>query len=224
MSREVELKLKEFQQKQAEQFYKRKEEDLKTWGLASKKEGNIETPIVVTDEEYEALVKANSSMGTNRNTVAILLNALALAVLISGVIVGFVIKNINPELGFVYLSLSVVAGIVLAAILKGIAEAVKLLQRLIDLKPVDIPGEMKKAAPAQPPVIIPVQMTGEQPQPVYYQPPQQPPVYQQVYQQPVYQQPVYQQPVYPQGYAPQPQPTQEGYTPSAFEDSQLSFE
>ena len=54
MLEQVELKIQELQKAQAEEYYKKKEADLRTWGLVSKKENGKSTPLVVTDQEYDA--------------------------------------------------------------------------------------------------------------------------------------------------------------------------
>ena len=74
-----------------------------------------------------------------------------------------------------------------STVLGGLAEAIKLLQQLIDDKPLDVPNEFKHKNPAsyQQPMY---QQTVYQAPPVY-QPPvyQAPPVYQPQYQQPAQQ-------------------------------------
>lgn len=232
MLEQVELKIQELQKRQAEEYYKRKDADLTAWGLTTKKDGKKSTPIIVTDEEYEALIEASNGLGrSGRNPVAITLNVLSVIAMILGVAGGFVVKGFAEELGFVYLTLTILGCGVIALIFRGLAEAIRLLQQLVDNRPTVIPEEQKaayeaekaakkkpakeKAQPEQPTVY---QQSAAQ-QPVYVQQPvyAQQPVYQQgtgvqpVYvQQPAYpqgaptQQAVYiQQPVYPQGVAPQ---------------------
>lgn len=197
MLEQVELKMQELQKAQAEEYYKKKESDLRSWGLVSKKEGGKVTPLVVTDEEYDALIKASNGVGkSGRNSIAALLNALAVAVIVVAVIAGFVLEALVDELGFVYMSISFVIGIVFAAILKGVAEAVRLLQQLVDDKPLRIPTEAarKTEAAAKPQRVVAVSTPNVQ-QPVVVQ--EQAFVYQQIPQQPVTQ-PVYQPMMYQQ--------------------------
>ncbi len=218
MLKQVEMKLQELNKKKAEQYYKKKETDLETWGLTARKG---EPPVVVTDEEYEALVKASNGL-TSRNGVAILLNIVAVTVLIFSIIGAFLLNVLSEESGFFYSIVLVICGIVFTTILGGLAEAIKLLQQLIDDKPSEIPGEYKvkqstvvqqNAAPQQPPTLYQQQSVYQQP-PVY-----QPPQYQQqnAYQQPTYQQapPVYQQPQY------QPSQYQPPYTPPSFDEDDI---
>lgn len=218
MLEQVELKIQELQKAQAEEYYKKKEADLRSWGLVSKKENGKVTPLVVTDEEYDALIKASNGVGkSGRNTIAVLLNALAIAVILVAVIAGFVLEALADELGFVYMSLSFVIGIVFAALLKGVAEAVRLLQQLVDEKPIRIPTEAarKTEAAAKPQRVVAVSTPNVQ-QPIVVQ--EQAFTYQQAPQQPVMPQPVYQPVIFQQvPYQPAPQqaPQQPQYQPPA---------
>lgn len=231
MLEQVELKIQELQKAQAEEYYKKKEEDLRSWGLVSKKENGKVTPLVVTDEEYDALIKASNGVGkSGRNTIAVLLNALSIAVIVVAVIAGFVLESLVDELSFVYMSLSFVIGIIFAAILKGVAEAVRLLQQIVDDKPIRIPTEAarKTQAAAKPQRVVAVSTPNTQ-QPVVVQ--EQAVVYQQAPQQipqPVVQ-PVYQPIMYQMPYQPMPQqapqqsqykaPYQPEYSSQRFEES-----
>ena len=225
MLEQVELKIQELQKAQAEEYYKKKEADLRSWGLVSKKENGKVTPIVITDEEYDALIKASNGVGkSGRNSIAVLLNALAVSVIVVAAISGFVLESFSDELGFVYMSLSFVIGIVFAAILKGVAEAVRLLQQLVDDKPIRIPTEAarKTESAAKPQRVVAVSTPNAQ-QPIVVQ--EQAIVYQQATQQVVPQQPapqqqipqpVYQPVMYQQvPYQPMPQqaPQQPQYQP-----------
>ena len=232
MLEQVQAKIQELQKIQAEEYYKKKEADLRAWGLVAKKENGKVTPIIVTDEEYNALIKASNGVGkSGRNGVAVILNALAIAVIVVAAIAGFVLESLSAELGFVYMSLCFVAGIVFAALLKGVAEAVRLLQQIIDEKPVQAPTEAARRTDVPRPekvVAVPASELQQgfvvQEQTVVYQPapqavpqsmpqpmqqmPYQPVMYQQVPYQQAPQQPVYQQVPY------QPQ-----YSAHPFEDS-----
>ena len=225
MLEQVKLKIQELEKAQAEEYYKKKEADLRNWGLVSKKENGKVTPLVVTDQEYDALIKASNGVGrSGRNSIAVLLNALAVAVIVVAVIAGFVLEALSDELGFVYMSLSFVIGLVFAAILKGVAEAVRLLQQIVDEKPIRIPTEAarKTENAAKPQRVVAVQTPDiqnpiiVQEQTIAYQQPVQPapqpipqPVYPYMYYQPVPVQQMPQQPVQP---VPQPQ-YQESYQP-----------
>lgn len=213
MLQKVEFKLQELNKKKAEQYYKKKEADLEAWGLTAKKG---EPPIIVTDEEYDALVKAGNGV-SSRNSVATLLNVMAIVTIIFGIIGGFIANALLGDKGFFYAILMVVVSIILATVLGGVSEAIKLLQQLIDDKPLEVPKEfkVKQSEPAQQPVIVqpvaPPVMYQQQVQQTY-----QPPV------QPVYQPPVYQPPVYTQ--APSYTPSyQSSFTQPSFEDKDDPF-
>lgn len=228
MLEQVQAKIAELQKIQAEEYYKKKEADLRAWGLVAKKENGKVTPIIVTDEEYNALIKASNGVGkSGRNSIAVLLNALSIGVIVVAAIAGFVLESLSAELGFVYMSLCFVVGIVFAAILKGVAEAVRLLQQIIDEKPIQAPTEVARRTDVPKPQKVVTVPTTElqqgfvvQEQTVVYQQPTQgvpqpmpqmpyqPVMYQQVPYQPVPQQQVYQQPQY------QPQ-----FSAHPFEDS-----
>lgn len=228
MLEQVQAKIEELQKIQAEEYYKKKEADLRAWGLVAKKENGKVTPIIVTDEEYNALIKASNGVGkSGRNSVAVLLNALAIAVIVVAAIAGFVLESLSAELGFVYMSICFVVGIVFAALLKGVAEAVRLLQQIIDEKPVQAPTEVTRRTDVPKPQKVVAVPTGDLQQGfvvqeqtvVYQQPPQpvpqpapqpmqqvpyQPVMYQQVPYQAVPQQPVYQQVPYQPQYSVNP--------------------
>ena len=234
---QVQAKIQELQKIQAEEYYKKKEADLRSWGLVAKKENGKTTPIVVTDEEYNALIKASNGVGkSGRNGIAILLNALSLSVLVVAAIAGFVLESLSDELGFVYMSLCFVVGIVFAAILKGVAEAVRLLQQIIDEKPIQAPTEAARRTDVPAPQKVVTVPVSDPQQPIFVQEPTV--VYQQAPQpipqpapqpapqapyQPVYQQVPYQQPIQPQPAPQQPMmyqqvPYQPTYTSYPFEE------
>ena len=195
MLQQVEAKLQELNKKKAEEYYKKKESDLEIWGLTSKKG---EPPLIVSDEEYDALVKASNGL-SSRNGVAVLLNIVSITTIIFSFIGAFLYYILADSNQLFYAVLIIICGIILSTVLGGLAEAIKLLQQLIDDKPLDVPNEFKHKNPAS-----------------YQQPMYQQPVYQQtVYQAP----PVYQPPVYqaPPVYQPQyQQPAQQAEDASSF--------
>lgn len=243
MLEQVQGKIEELQKVQAEEYYKKKESDLRSWGLVSKKENGKVTPIIVTDEEYAALIKASNGVSkTSRNSIAVLLNALSIATIVVAAIAGIVLEALVDELSFVYMSVAFVIGIVFAAVLKGVSEAIRLLQQIVDDKPIKAPTEaMRKTDVPKPERIVTVQNPATQQsvvieeQPIIYHQTSQPalapqpapqPMQQMPYQapyQPQYQ-PSYQPPYQPQ-YQPQyQQPTmppqhQPGYSTQRFEES-----
>lgn len=221
MLEQVDLKIKELKKRQTEEYYKKKDADLRAWGLTTKKDGKKEIPIIVTDDEYEALIKASNGVGaTGRNTVAIALNVLSVTIVIVGAIIASVVAALAENLGFVYFSLIFAGSVALGLIAKGIGEAVRLLQQILDQRTTTIITEEQKAVyeqekaakegtQTQPPVVYTTQPAYPQ-QPVYQQGQ---PVYPQQQGQPVYpQQTVYAQPVFVQPYpqqAPAAQPPQQ---------------
>lgn len=209
MLEQVENKILELKKIQAEEYYKKKDADLQSWGLTYKTDGNKQTPIIVTDEEYEALIKASNGVDRiGRNPYAKTLSALSYVAAAIGAVSGAIVAAFSDELAFVYFTLCLIAGLVVAVIFKGMGEIIRLLQQLIDSKPNEKPedivltaeqvkAQQKKKSSKQP---APQQQAPQQPvaQPTVYQPvyttyPGGPAVYTQ--QQPVY---VYQQPVQPQ--------------------------
>lgn len=210
MLEQVENKILELKKIQAEEYYKRKDADLQSWGLTYKTDGNKVTPIIVTDEEYEALIKASNGVDrVGRNPFAKTLNVLAYISAGAGALSGAVVAALSDELAFVYFTLCLVAGLVVGVIFKGMSEILKLLQQIIDSKPNEKPEDLalaaeqaktqqKKAPQAKEQPVQPQVQVQPQPQQAVYQPvfttyPGGPAVYSQ--QPPVY---VYQQPVQPQ--------------------------
>ncbi len=191
MLEQVRAKIEELKITGAKEYYRKKDSDLESWGLTSKKDGKKKVPIIVTNEEYEELIKAANGVGaTGRNKIAKMLNTLAICVLVVGAIAGGAALAVVENLSFLYFSLAVIVAIISAAILKGISEAVKLLQQIIDAKCFDTPKLSKEeldatvsAAPMQeieqPQHTTPyntLYVDSVTPQPV--QAPVQPPIYQ----------------------------------------------
>ncbi len=203
MLEQVENKILELKRIQAEEYYKKKDADLQAWGLTYKTDGNKTTPIIVTDEEYEALIKASNGVDRiGRNPFAKTLNVLAYISVGVGAAAGAVVAALSDDLAFVYFTLCLVAGLVIGVIFKGMSEIIKLLQQIIDSKPNEKPEDIvltPEQAKAQPKKSK-AQQTAQpaQPQQPVYQPvypayPGAPAVYTQ--QPPVY---IYLQPVQPQ--------------------------
>ncbi len=211
MLEQVENKILELKKIQAEEYYKRKDADLQAWGLTYKTDGNKVTPIIVTDEEYEALIKASNGVDrVGRNPFAKALNVLAYVSAGAGALSGAVVAALSDELAFVYFTLCLVAGLVVGVVFKAMSEIIRLLQQIIDSKPNEKPEDIAlaaeqakaqqkkapqpKAQPVQPQVQVQAQPQQAVYQPVFTTYPGGPAVYTQ--QQPVY---VYQQqPVQPQ--------------------------
>lgn len=160
MTEKVELKIQELKRIQTEEYYKKKDADLYAWGLTEKNQGGKEVPIVITDEEYEELIAASNGVNTvaSRNNVAKALNVVAVCTIVVGFIIGFALMTFAESSKFAYLSITMLVSLLIAAMFWGLAEAIKLLQQLIDRKVPDRPEETAKA---------PVQQTAVRPQPQY---------------------------------------------------------
>jgi len=177
MLEQVEQKIQELKKLQAEEFYKKKDTDLSTWGLTSKKNGKKSTPIIVTDDEYEALIKASNGVGkSGRNPVANTLKAFSVASIIVGVVAGATAWFSAKEMGFIWFSIAVLTGIVISLIFHGLSEAIRLLQQILDQKPLRRPDplhtrvQQNQTIPTQPPVYMgsqpPIYQASSVPQPV----------------------------------------------------------
>ncbi len=177
MLEQVEQKIQELKKIQAEEFYKKKDTDLSTWGLTSKKNGKKSTPIIVTDDEYEALIKASNGVGkSGRNPVANALKAFSVASIIVGVVAGATAWFSAKEMGFIWFSIAVLVSIVISLIFHGLSEAIRLLQQILDREPLRRPDplhtrvQQNQPIPTQPPVYMsaqpPIYQASSVPQPV----------------------------------------------------------
>lgn len=150
MTEKVELKIQELKRIQSEEYYKKKDADLFAWGLTERDVSGKEVPVAITDEEYEELITMASSVNTvaSRNSVAKALNIVAVCTIVVGFIIGFALMTFAESSKILYISLSMLISLLIAAMFWGIAEAIKLLQQLIDRKVPDRPTEAAKT-PAQ---------------------------------------------------------------------------
>ncbi len=193
MLEQVEQKIQELKKLQAEEYYKKKDSDLNTWGLTSKKNGKKTTPIIVTDDEYEALIKASNGISkAGRNSVANTLKACAVASVLVSAVAGTTAWYMSEDMGFIWFSIAVLLGVVIALIFAGISEAIRLLQQIIDMKPLQRPDAAhvnNGGQHAGSPMPSYPQYTTAQP-PIY-----QAPSYRQAAAQPYYSTPVAQAPV-----------------------------
>ena len=174
MTEKVELKLQELKRIQSEEYYKKKDADLFAWGLTERDVSGKEVPVAITDEEYEELISAASSVNTvaSRNSVAKALNIVAVCTIVVGFIIGFALMTFAESSKILYISVSMLISLLIAAMFWGLAEAIKLLQQLIDGKTHERPSaEYQPAAQAQTMAQAPVQAQPAvqipvQPQPV----------------------------------------------------------
>ena len=181
MLEQVELKIQELKKLRAEEYYKKKDEDLKAWGLTTKVDGKKVTHIIVTDEEYEELVKASNGVGkAGRNAVANLLNVLSLVIMIIGIVAGVIAADLSEGSSVLSFTLAVIIACIVAVLFRGVSEAIRLLQQLIDGRTLERPDpaalkkpQVKKAPqkqPAQAPMFVPYPAQGQNyvyPYPVY---------------------------------------------------------
>lgn len=172
MSERVEQKIQELKRIQSEEYYKKKDADLYAWELTEKNEKGKEVPITITDDEYEALIAASNGVNTlaSRNNVAKGLNVIAVCTIVVGFIIGFALMTFAQNSGFVYFSITMLLSLLMAAMFWGLAEAIKLLQQLIDRKPTERPADSVTAPQSQAqqaPVQMPAPTPAMRPQPQY---------------------------------------------------------
>ena len=168
---QVENKIKELKELKSKEYYKQKDLDLENWGIAREGKGKKAPPVAITDEEYEALIKISNGVGkTGRNKVAITMSKASVASLIICIIAGIVSFVVASSKGFVWMSLWIMAGFAFMGIFKGLSEAIRLLQQILDGGKDGIP-EKTEDAPAAPAkaAFIPVQQAPYPypPQPFY---------------------------------------------------------
>ncbi len=134
MLAQVEKKIHELNKQQIQEYYKKRESDLISWGLVGKgSKDDKETPLPVSDDDYESLVLAASTVGrAGRNPVAHVLNVAATCMVFFGIIFGFVFLQTTSNLSIAYASMVVVASLAVGLIFRGISEAIKLLQQIVD--------------------------------------------------------------------------------------------
>lgn len=188
---QVENKIKELQELRSKEYYKQKDADMENWGIAKEGKGKKATPVVISDEDYERLIKTSNGVGkTGRNPVAIRLSkAASISMIVCAV--AAIVALITSK-GFVSASLWVMGGLVLFTLFKGIAEAIRLLQQILD------GGNTSEVIKKEAPVITTAPVM-----PAYA--PVQPPIYQQY-------PPAYAQ--YPQSYYAPVAPTVQTATPA----------
>ncbi len=132
----VERKIQEINNEKRKALKKQKDANLQRWGFDGRKKNKNDIPLILTDEEYDAVLEADKEYSavakTDRNLVANILIGFAIAAIVVGLAAGVVLYQIATDLGFVYLTISIVVGIVVCVLFIGLAEAIKLLQQLVD--------------------------------------------------------------------------------------------
>lgn len=145
MLTQVESKIHELNEEQRQEYKKRKQAYLEELGIQS--EGKNKSNPVVTDEEYEALLKASfgtRSAGINKTARA--MNVCTGLTLALGIVAGIAAAVFSQSLGFVYFSVIVFAAVLVAMIFKGIGESIRLQQQIIDMKLIENKKESKPLA------------------------------------------------------------------------------
>lgn len=128
---QVEQKLQKLEHDRNENYYNKKTEDLLQWGLARKGKKGEEIPIIVTDEEYEALLSAQRKLRlSGKNKIANVLNVFSVLVIALCIVAGATAWILSEQLGFIWFSLFVFGGILFSVLFKGISEVISLLQDL----------------------------------------------------------------------------------------------
>ena len=132
----VERKIGQINAQKKKALKKQREENLARWGFDGKKKNKNDIPLILTDDEYEAVLDAekeySSVAKTDKNLMANILFAFGIAMLVIGVVAGIVFYQIATDIGFVYLTISIVVGVAVAVLFFGLSEAIKLLQQLVD--------------------------------------------------------------------------------------------
>ena len=133
MLSQVESKIQELNEQKNREYKERKQACLEEFEFASG--GKNKPAPVITDEEYEELLKA--SFGTKIagiNKTAKLMKICSGLVLALGIVGAIAVVVFAETLGFVYFSVILFAAILLALLFKGIGESIRLQQQLIDIK------------------------------------------------------------------------------------------
>lgn len=133
MLSQVENKIQELNEQQKQEYTERKKAYLEELDLASG--GKNKPAPVITDEEYEELLKA--SFGTKIagiNKTAKLMKVCSGLVLALGIVAAIGTVAFAESLGFIYFSVIIFASLLLSFLFKGIGESIRLQQQLIDMK------------------------------------------------------------------------------------------
>lgn len=133
MLSQVESKIQELNAQKNEEYKERKQAYLEEFEFASA--GKKKPAPVITDEEYEELLKA--SFGTKiagMNKTARLMKICSGLVLALGIVAAIAVAVFAETLGFIYFSVIIFAAILIAFLFKGIGESIRLQQQLIDIK------------------------------------------------------------------------------------------
>lgn len=134
----VEKKIQEINLKKKKALKKQKDENLIRWGFDGKKKNKNDIPLILTDEEYDAILEADKDYGasvkSDKNPLANFLSVLSVIVVVIGIAAGIVLYQTAADIGFIYFTVSVIAGILLGVIFYALSEILKMLQQLVDRK------------------------------------------------------------------------------------------
>lgn len=132
----VEKKIQEINLKKKKALKKQRDENLIRWGFDGKKKNKNDIPLILTDEEYDAILEADkaysSVVKTDKNFLSNFLIILAIVSAVAGVVAGIVLYQVATDIGFIYFTISVVAGAFISVIFCALSEILKLLQQLVD--------------------------------------------------------------------------------------------
>ncbi len=132
----VEKKIQEINLKKKKALKKQREENLIRWGFDGKKKNKNDIPLILTDEEYEAILEADKSYSgavkSDKNFLSNLLVILAIVSAVIGIVAGIVLYQIVTDIGFIYFTISVIFGVLLGIVFLALSEIIKLLQQLVD--------------------------------------------------------------------------------------------
>lgn len=132
----VERKIQEINLKKKKALKAQKDENLLRWGFDGKKKNRNEIPLILTDEEYEAILEADKAYSsvakTDKNPLANLLVILAIAAIVVGIVGGIVLYQIASDIGFIYFTISVIVGLMMSIMFYALSEIIKMLQQIID--------------------------------------------------------------------------------------------
>ncbi|MGN1443944.1 MAG: hypothetical protein ACI4XE_08850 [Acutalibacteraceae bacterium] len=133
MLSQVESKIQELNERKNQEYKDRKKAYLEEFEFVSA--GKNKPAPVITDEEYEELLRA--SFGTKNagmNKTAKLMKVCSGLVLALGIVAAIATAAFAESLGFVYFSVIVFAAILISFLFKGIGESIRLQQQLVDMK------------------------------------------------------------------------------------------
>ena len=132
----VERKIQEINNAKRKALKKQKEQNLLRWGFDGKKKNKNDIPLILTDEEYDAILAADKDYSaaakTDRNPVANMLFIFSIVSIVVGIVAGVVLYQFKADAGFIYLTISVFIGLVFSVLFYGMSEIIKMLQQLID--------------------------------------------------------------------------------------------